>query len=226
MESLLASPFSTLPQLFVAAFVTALSGALMPGPVLFVTVRHSAASGRRAGPLVVLGHAVVEVPLMAAVILGLRPLLESDAFVGAVGLAGGLLLGLMSVSMLRSLPELELPKKEDSGDSNGTGALGVIGAGAATSLANPYFTIWWATIGMRFLAGAARFALAGYVVFYTGHVLADLAWYAGIAEAVHRGRRVLSDTHYRWLVGVCAVLLIVFALLFLHDGAGRLVARL
>ncbi len=208
--------------LFVSAFVTALSGALMPGPVLFVTVRHSAAAGRKVGPLVVVGHAVVEIPLMAAVILGLRALLQSDAFVGGVGIAGGVLLLLMSASMLRSLPDLALPQTRDDSASEAPGPIGVIGAGAATSLTNPYFTIWWATIGMRFLAEAARFALAGYAVFYAGHVLADLAWYGAVSEAIHRGRHVLSDNAYRWLVGICAGLLALFAVLFLADGTGRL----
>lgn len=208
--------------LFVSAFVTGLSGALMPGPVLFVTIRHTAEKGRVVGPLIVAGHAAVEVPLMLAVIFGLGSLLKRPVFTGVVGLAGGALLLLLSAQMLRSLPGLHLPDPDEAGDDGGTGALGIIGAGAATSVANPYFPLWWATMGMRFLAGAAAFAPLGYVVFYAGHILSDLGWYAAVAEGVHRGRRILSDRGYRWLVGVCAVLLAGFAVWFGIDGVKHL----
>jgi len=210
--------------LFAGAFVTALSGALMPGPVLFVTVRYSAGGGRRAGPLIVLGHALVEVPLMLAVILGLREVLARDSFIGGVGVAGGAMLLLLSAMMLRSVPRLTLPQAAGQ-EQGGPGAWTVVGAGAATSLSNPYFFLWWATIGMRFLAGAARFALLGYVVFYVGHILADLAWYAAVGESVHRGRRLLTNRAYRWLVGVLAVCLAGFAVWFGWDGAVRLFGR-
>lgn len=205
--------------LFVTAFVTALSGALMPGPVLFATVRWSAERGRWTGPLVVAGHAVVEIPLMAAIILGLGALLRSDVFVGVVGLAGGAALLLMSVLMLRALPVLKLPTRaDDAGTGAGPGAFRIIAAGAITSVSNPYFTLWWATIGLRLLTNATPFGALGYSVFYVGHILADLMWYGAVSESVHHGRRFLSDVSYRWLVGVCAVLLMGFAFYFASNG--------
>jgi threonine/homoserine/homoserine lactone efflux protein len=194
----------------------------MPGPVLFVTVRHSAAGGRWAGPLVVVGHALVELPLMLAIVFGLGRLLGSKGFVGGVGLAGGIVLLLMSVGMLRSLPRLHLPTGSEVDGGDGPGASGVVAAGALTSVANPYFFVWWATLGMRLLAGAAQFALIGYAVFYAGHVLADLGWYAAVSESVHRGRRMLSDRGYRWLVGALAICLGGFAAWFAADGVIRL----
>ncbi len=209
-------------MLFVTAFVTALSGALMPGPVLFVTVRHSAAGGRAAGPLVVTGHAVVEVPLMLAIVFGLGTVLRTDVFTGAVGLTGGAVLLVMSWGMLRGLPDLRLPDLQAGRRADGPSAFSVVAAGALTSLSNPYFLIWWATVGLKFLAEAAQFALVGYAVFYAGHVLADLLWYAGVSESLHRGRRVLSDGAYRWLVGALAVALAGFAGWFAWDGAERL----
>jgi threonine/homoserine/homoserine lactone efflux protein len=211
--------------LFAAAFATALSGALMPGPVLFVTLRHSAAGGRWAGPLVVAGHALVEVPLVAAVVLGLRERLQRDAFLGTVGLAGGAVLIVMSAAMLLSLRTLHLPGPEEARAVRVPGPAAVVAAGAATSLSNPYFYLWWATIGMGLLARAAPYALLGYAVFYTGHVLADLGWYSAVAESVHRGRKALSDHAYRVLVGVLAVCLAGFAVWFAWGGAVRLFAR-
>ena len=43
-------------SIFATSFVSALSGALMPDPLLTITLSESARSGFRAGPLVVLGN--------------------------------------------------------------------------------------------------------------------------------------------------------------------------
>jgi len=205
--------------LFAAAFVAALSGAMMPGPVLFATVRWSAQHGRWVGPLMVLGHAVIEVPLMAAVVLGLDRLLANVLFKGAVGVVGGAVLLGMGLLMLRSLGKLELPlRAPEEADPSPLGLGRVVTAGVLTSASNPYFVGWWATIGLKFLADAKPFGLVGYVVFYARHILADLAWYGAVSESVHHGRRFLSVKTYRGLVGVCAVVLIGFALWFGWDG--------
>lgn len=208
-----------LALLFGMAFVTALSGALMPGPVLFATVRWSAQHGRAVGPLIVAGHAVVEAPLVVAIILGLGGVLSGHAFVGVVGLAGGLVLLVMGGLMLAAVPRLSLPQRssEQSGDAS-LGAGKIVAAGAFTSVSNPYFTLWWATVGLRLLAQAEPFGAPGYVVFYVGHVLADLVWYGAVSESLHHGRRLLSDRGYRRLVAGCAVLLIGFAAYFAYGG--------
>ncbi|MHC4789095.1 MAG: LysE family transporter [Planctomycetota bacterium] len=208
----------SLPFLFGIAFVTALSGALMPGPVLFATVRWSARHGRWVGPIVVLGHALVEVPLMAAIILGLGGLLARDSFVGGVGVAGGAALLMMGATMLRTAPRVTLPGRTGDDGDGPLGVLRVLGSGVVTSIANPYFVLWWATVGLNFLAQAKPFGARGYAVFYAGHVLADLAWYGAVSESVHHGRRLLSDRTYRRLVGGCAALLICFAAYFAWRG--------
>jgi threonine/homoserine/homoserine lactone efflux protein len=205
--------------LFGLAFATTLSGALMPGPVLFATVRWSAQHGRIVGPLIVAGHAVVEVPLVLAIIFGLGSVLSAHVLVGVVGLAGGAVLLAMGGLMLKAAPRLALPQSsaEQGGDAR-LGAAKIVAAGAITSLSNPYFPLWWATVGLSLLARAEPFGPTGYVVLYIGHVMTDLAWYGAISESVHRGRRLLSDRSYRWLVAVCAVLLIVIAVVFAWQG--------
>jgi threonine/homoserine/homoserine lactone efflux protein len=199
----------------------------MPGPVLFATVRWTPQQGRWVGPAIVAGHAVVEVPLVAALVLGLGRVLARPSFVGAVGVAGGAVLLGMGALMLRAAPELELPKADDpEGPTANLSVARVVGAGAATSVSNPYFVLWWGTVGLGLLSEAAKFALPGLVVFYGGHVLADLAWYGAISESLHRGRWFLSDAAYRWIVGVCAVGLIAFALFFGYRGYGFLTGQM
>jgi len=214
----------TLLVLFVMAFVTALSGALMPGPVLFITVRQSVEHGRWVGPLIVAGHALVELPLVTAIALGLHRFAGGQTFLGVVGLAGGTVLLAMGGLMLSALPRLQMPRAAP-GIPSVMGKFRTVAAGAVTTVANPSFPLWWATIGLAFMATHARPAgIVGYAVFYVAHILGDLAWYAAVSEGVHRGRRLLSNTGYRWLVGCCAALLMAFAAYFVVNGVRHLSA--
>ena len=54
--------------IFGSSFVIALSGALMPGPVLTVTVSESARRGAKAGPLMIFGHGILELALVLALL--------------------------------------------------------------------------------------------------------------------------------------------------------------
>jgi len=60
------------------------------------------------------------------------------------------------------------------------------------SLSNPYWTLWWATIGLGYLAAAMKFGLKGVVVFFWGHILADYTWYALISVGITRGKRLFK----------------------------------
>jgi threonine/homoserine/homoserine lactone efflux protein len=191
----------------------------MPGPMLLATIRWSAARGRLVGPLVVAGHAVVEVPLMAALVLGLGEQLSRDLFVGTVGLAGGLALAALGAAMLRSARGLKLPDRSSPPmQGSREGLLRIVGSGAITSVSNPYFTLWWATVGLNFLVQARPFGPAGYATFYAGHVLADMVWYGAVSESLHHGRRLLSDATYRLLIRCCAGLLAAFGAFFVWRG--------
>lgn len=206
--------------LFASSFGTGFSGAAMPGPLLFATMRWSVQRGRWVGPLVTLGHMAVELPLMVAIVLGLGGVLSANRFVGWVGLAGGAMLLLMGAMMLRAAPSVSLPPRNEEAKAEG-GRIElwrIVGTGALTSVSNPYFPLWWATIGLNFLAQAALAGVTGYAVFYVGHVLADLVWYSAVSGSIHRGRRLLSDRGYRWLIGSCGLLMAGFGIFFAVRG--------
>jgi threonine/homoserine/homoserine lactone efflux protein len=129
------------------SFVLALSGALMPGPLLAATVGESVRHGPRAGPLLIAGHAVLEFALVAALFLGLAPLLTDHKVTAVIGIAGGAVLLWTAFGMVRTLPVLSLTK--DKAMNRGQGRL--IVSGILLSLSNPYWTIWWATFGLAYI---------------------------------------------------------------------------
>lgn len=208
----------SLTLLFTSSFVVALSGALMPGPLLTVTVSESGRRGAAAGPLMILGHAILELLLVLALLGGLAPFLRRDDVFVAVALAGGSILMWMAVSMFRSLPGLHLDLHEQE-----EGGRNLVWTGILFSLANPYWTIWWASIGLGYILHSVKYGVLGVTAFFAGHILADLAWYASVSFGVARGRKFVSDNAYRGLIGGCALFLLVFSCYFFWSGMAKLI---
>jgi threonine/homoserine/homoserine lactone efflux protein len=208
----------TLIVIFSSSFLIALSGALMPGPLLTVTVSESTQRGAVTGPLVILGHGILELAMVLALFAGLAPFLKRAEVFVVIALAGGVILLWMAISMFRSLPTLRL-------DLTGVKQKpkNLVMTGIVMSLANPYWTIWWATIGLGYIMHSVKFGIAGVIAFFIGHILADLAWYALISVSVAKGRTFFNDTFYRRLIGGCAVFLVLFAGYFFYSGIEKLI---
>ena len=205
--------------IFFSSFAIAFSGAMMPGPLLTATIGESTRRGVMAGPLLIVGHGILESLLLAGLWLGLAPYLQGDRFFVAIAVTGAVTLFWMAATMLRSLPGLRLTREKEE---RGTGHL--VAAGALLSIANPYWLIWWGTIGLGYIVQSMQFGIRGVLFFFCGHILADLIWYSIVSAMVARGRRFLSDRLYRGLIGGCAVLLLVFGCWFAYAGLARIIA--
>ena len=79
----------SLMTIFAGAFVVGLSGAMAPGPVLTVTISETLKRGFRAGPLIVLGHAILEIILLALIAAGLGPFFQHPVVTTVFLSAGG-----------------------------------------------------------------------------------------------------------------------------------------
>jgi threonine/homoserine/homoserine lactone efflux protein len=205
---------ATLGGIFGTAFLVGLSGAMMPGPLLTVTVSEAARRGASAGPLLVLGHMLLESALVAGLALGLAALLTNPVVIGAIALAGGGMMGWMGQDMVRTARHARLPRPGAAERRR----LHPVAAGILVSLCNPYWTIWWATIGIAYVIMGLSFGLAGIVAFFAGHILADFAWYTCVSVGVAKGRAFLSDRLYAWIIGLCGAGLVGFGLWFIRKG--------
>ena len=205
--------------LFVTSFIVALSGAIMPGPLLTVTISESPRRGLMTGPLLITGHAILELALVLALLMGLAPLLKMEPVIIVIALAGSAVLLWMGIGMLKSLPTTVLVTQGENKKGRN-----LILSGALMSIANPYWSIWWATIGLGYILHSMDAGTMGVVAFFSGHILGDLFWYAAVSTAVWKGRQLLSDRGYRFLIGACAVFLIAFSCLFAWSGVQKLLA--
>lgn len=208
-----------LMTIFFSSFVIALSGAMMPGPMLTATISESTRRGFWTGPLLVAGHGVLELALLVALMVGLAPFLLKESVFTGIALAGSVILLWMAYGIFRSLPSLSL-SWQDSGEKQGR----MMFYGILLSLSNPYWYIWWATIGLGYIAQCRTAGLAGIAVFFTGHIMGDLAFYALVSGTVAKGRSFLSDRLYRNVLGGCAVFLVGFAFFFAFVGLQKILS--
>ena len=194
-------------QTFFLGLVIGLTGALAPGPTLVATINASIAGDWKIGPKVTLGHMIAESVLFFLIVIGLATL--ALPYTSAIALIGGIALIAFGALTIAGSRGASL-----GGPVTGTAANPYI-AGLVTSAANPYFWIWWLTIGSAMvIAGlAGGIVLAG--VFMIGHWCADLGWFTLVSTGVSRGRTILSDMSYRRIMGVCGVFLILFGAYYL-----------
>jgi len=203
----------SLAWIFGSSFLVGLSGALMPGPVLTVTIAETTRRGFWAGPLIVLGHGIIEFTLFIALVLGLGSLLKHDLVFGIVGLGGGIVLVGMGVGMVRGARRATLKLDLDAGVRSRP-----VIAGLLTSISNPYFIIWWATIGLSYIALSQQHGIMGLGSFYSGHIMADVVWYCAVAAAITVGKKIMDDHTYRWIIGLCGGFLVLLGLSFGYFG--------
>lgn len=188
-----------------------LSGVMAPGPLSAFTL----ARGRReplAGFWIHLGHSIAEIPLILALMVGLAPFLRIPALRLTLFLLGGALLLWMGAGLIRSPFQRE--------DSSLSIALrgSPVWAGIAFTVLNPYWYLWWLTVGTTFLAGAQAFGLGIVVVStVTVHLACDLCWGTFLSWAAHRGGRVFSPRGWRFVELGCGGVLVLFAFWFFYK---------
>ena len=205
--------------IFFSSFIIALSGAMMPGPLLTATISESSQRGFLAGPLLIVGHGILELLLLVALVLGIAPFLQRGDVFAVVAISGGIILIWMAVGMFRRLPSLSISLNHVASKRRGS----IVLNGAVLSIVNPYWIIWWATIGFGYVIYSWQFGMAGIAFFFTGHILADFAWYSTVSTVVGKGRNLFTDRLYRGIIATCAVVLILFAVYFFYAGVQKII---
>lgn len=202
------------------SFTLALSGILTPGPILTVTIAESARRGFKAGPLIISGHALLELIVVLGLILGLGSYLKSALVMGIIASLGGAMLIWLGVGMVRTAGTLSLGAEGAGANPRHTPHPLVMGVVA--SISNPYWTLWWATIGLGYLVAAMKVGVGGVVIFFLGHISADFAWYSMVSLGVSRGKALIKDRTYQMIIRFCGVFLLGFGIWFLLVAKGYL----
>jgi threonine/homoserine/homoserine lactone efflux protein len=222
----LTSFFSVFWMIFSFSFLVALSGAMSPGPLLTYTIIKSVQSGNRGylmGLWIITGHAILEMGIIIFLLLGFSFVLKNIIVLRAIGIAGGLILVCFGTSIVRdvylgkiSTSFLDSSKGQDREsapfESKGLENPGI--GGIIVSMSNPYWWVWWATIGFAFMI---QFNISfkhwpKVVAFFLGHEAGDLIWYLIVSTLAFFGLRHLNKKAYYGILVFCGLFMILFGI--------------
>lgn len=197
------------------SFLAAISGAITPGPVFMLVVSESLKNGKIAGPLIVLGHFIIEWIIIFMVFLGLSPILESEYAMIFVGFVGGAALALMGLKLVMDATRLKMDNASTiniSLNSAGRPLYMLVALGFLSSCSNPYVFIWWLATGFPMITSFISLAgLPGFLSFLVGHAAADLSWFSFVSYSVCKGRRIMNKVIIQVILFASAIFLIIFA---------------
>jgi threonine/homoserine/homoserine lactone efflux protein len=189
------------------------SGALAPGPLFFQTISQGAKTGARSGLIFSISHTVVEFSLIMLLTFGLLAV-KNEVFIrNIIGILGGVVLIIFGLYQI-----VGLLKKKEITQNQEVPSHRLFFIGILFTAFNPYFILWWLTVGSNLILLALEFAaLAGVVFMFLCHVWMDYVWLITVAYFAKRGVNALSSRWYRVVVGLFGVILIYFGVLFLSD---------
>lgn len=202
-------------SLFTTSFIVGLSGALMPGPLTVLTIRESHKRGFYAGPLVAVGHGLLEMLVVIALGFGLSSFISKDLVMVIIGSIGGVVLMIMGVNMVKEAQSNVSSWKNNP--SNKDPQHSPILSGILYSISNPYWSLWWITIGASYLLLSLKKGIIGTSLFYLGHILADFLWLSLVALAISQGKKVISERYFQVLITLCGIFLIGLAFWFVYS---------
>ncbi len=209
-------------EIFILSFLVALSGALIPGPLLTFTIYKSKKQkrGYLAAIYILLGHATIELALIIALLAGASFFFQNIIFLTLVGFIGGILLVIYGIVTIRGVLKTDfetdfiLEEKMVKGYKGNSYVGGIL-----VSLSNPFWTIWWAGTGFLMMV---RFNITllmpiEMLLFFLGHELGDIIWYLPISIFVYYGGKSLNPKIYKYVLIVCGVFMIVFGFYLTFD---------
>jgi len=182
-----------------------LTGVMLPGPLTAATIAKGY-SDKHAGAWITAGHAVIEIPLITIIYFGFGRFISSPQVGKIIYLVGGLMLLYLGFRMFRATGEAP-------GVVSGLPASSLV-TGIVITGTNPAFYIWWATVGVALVSGAAKFGLIGVILFTLVHLPCDLAWSEFLSVGTFESRRWWTQKIRRIVFSVCALILAGFGVWF------------
>jgi threonine/homoserine/homoserine lactone efflux protein len=190
--------------------ITSLSGVMMPGPMFTVTLAKSLKSPW-AGVLVSLGHAVVEVPLILLVYFGLANFFQNEIVKLVLGVLGGAMILWMGYDLFRARKKLAKEGKDTSYNA--------FVAGILMSGLNPFFLVWWVTVGslllLTFIDAVGTWGLPFFIIV---HWLCDLVWLSIVSFVIYRTHSFWGEKVQEWVFIVLSLALLYFGGQFIVKG--------
>ncbi|MCH9658278.1 LysE family translocator [archaeon] len=195
---------------FVVIIISA-SGVMSPGPLFAANISHGLRDGAKSGIKMAAGHTIVEFPLVILLGIGVLSLEIFPEFRTLISMTGAMTLFVFAFMQIRATLQ------EGKGTRTKPKQNPIV-TGIAFSALNPFFIVWWLTIGLKLITDAMMiWAFAGMLIMFVMHVWMDFVWLGGTAFLASKSTKIMSNQKYKALIIGLNGMLIYFGITFLLD---------
>jgi threonine/homoserine/homoserine lactone efflux protein len=189
-------------ELFIIVFIISISGVFSPGPLTFAALAIGIKTNWKGGILMSIGHLIVEFPLALAIAFGITFITSSIS--NLLSIFGGIFMIIFGFLIIKSAKNYEIKSFSHS----------PLILGISLSILNPYFILWWITIGSSLINLAIELAgLFGVIFMYISHIWIDFLWLIILAILGYQGRKL--GKYYPYFVMMLGFILIIFGINFI-----------
>jgi threonine/homoserine/homoserine lactone efflux protein len=195
----------------ILVIIISASGVMSPGPLFAANITYGLREGVKSGIKIAIGHSIVELPWVSLLGIGVFSLEIFPEFRTIISIFGAITLfvfaGIQIKTILKKNKNISLKPKQ-----------GPIVTGIVLSALNPFFIVWWLTIGFKLISDAMLiWAFAGILIVFVFHIWMDFAWLGITAFLASKSRKIISNRNYKIMILVLSLTLIYFGITFLMD---------
>ena len=215
------------------------SGVLSPGPLFFINLIYGSRQGAHAGIKIAYGHTIVELPLITILALGLSKFssldLTSNGNFKIIGLIGGISITLFSLMQIHSIIKRKVVAALINANNNNSHFFkvnskrnGPLILGIIFSALNPFFLIWWFTVGLKLISDSIFIfgIVLGVMFTFFFHMWMDYAWLTFTSYMISKGISILKAKFYNTLLLILSVVLALYGLYLIISNMAEATAFL
>ena len=195
----------------VTVIIVSASGVMAPGPLFAANIAYGLQEGGKSGIKMAIGHTIVELPLVILLGIGVLSFEIFPEFRTVISILGASTLFVFAGIQIKTTVQ----KKDTRVFATRYNA---VLTGITLSALNPFFIIWWLSIGLKLISDAMLiWAFVGIIVVFLLHIWMDLVWLYSVARIASKSSKILSNKNYKILMIGLSVMLIYFGISFIID---------
>jgi len=195
----------------IIVIVISASGVMAPGPLFAANVSYGLREGTKSGVKMAIGHTIIEFPLVILLGIGVFSLESFPEFRTIISIVGAITLFVFAFIQIKNV-------LQNNKDITSIPKHGPLITGIVLSALNPFFIIWWLTIGFKLISDAMLiWAFSGILIVFILHIWMDFVWLGGISFLASKSSRIISNRNYKSIMIGLSLLLVYFGITFLLD---------
>ena len=218
--------------------VLSTSGVLSPGPLFLANLIYGSNQGYYAGIKIANGHMTVElllIILLSSSLFGFSFFTAGPAALRIVGMIGGIAIIVFAMAQILNITKkagytTDVMNKNNIQDIGYKGNyffildkiarkvnLGPRMVGMIFTAMNPFFVIWWLTVGIKLISDSIYLfgIVEGVFLLFLFHIWMDYAWLALTAYLISKGWSIVKMRSYHLFMVCINIILISYGFYFL-----------